>query len=372
MEMDHEASDRAIVRSTVDLARHLGMEVVAEGVESQEALDELRALGCHLAQGFAISPPLGAEALAAWAAAGAPHEPCGELRGVGSRPWHVSYAWTAPATRRSPSGAPPTTPPSRPPRSAFREQLDAGYYAVVSEGEGQARQVTALPADADLVILRRPIAGGLMAARRAAPERAAVAWRAARRRAAPLRARGRLWTLSTAAHSVPFVATAGILVGRRAVAGAGRRARARARAGRSPSCTRTAARRSCGRSGGATTARGARPRSGCSATSSATRRASCTRAPAWCWSAGGSASGSWGRPARCSCAPAGAACTAGACAPTTRRCPPPTAPRTCCWRCARTRPASPPWPTSPSAARPGACAAGCPGDAPALAPPRRG
>ena len=43
---------------------------------------------------------------------------------------------------------------------AFREQLEAGYYAVVSEGEGQARQVTALPADADLVILRRPIAGG--------------------------------------------------------------------------------------------------------------------------------------------------------------------------------------------------------------------
>jgi len=43
---------------------------------------------------------------------------------------------------------------------AFRRELDAGYYAVVSEGEGQARQVTALPAGADLVILRRPIAGG--------------------------------------------------------------------------------------------------------------------------------------------------------------------------------------------------------------------
>jgi hypothetical protein len=44
--------------------------------------------------------------------------------------------------------------------AAFREQLDAGYYAVVTEGEGQARQVDALPFDADLVILRRPIAGG--------------------------------------------------------------------------------------------------------------------------------------------------------------------------------------------------------------------
>jgi EAL domain-containing protein (putative c-di-GMP-specific phosphodiesterase class I) len=70
MDMDSEASDRAIVRSTVDLARHLGMEVVAEGVESEAALVELRALGCHLAQGFAISPPLGAQALEAWAAEG--------------------------------------------------------------------------------------------------------------------------------------------------------------------------------------------------------------------------------------------------------------------------------------------------------------
>lgn len=44
--------------------------------------------------------------------------------------------------------------------AAFREQLEAGYYAVVSQGEGEARQVTELPAGAELVILRRPIAGG--------------------------------------------------------------------------------------------------------------------------------------------------------------------------------------------------------------------
>ena len=43
---------------------------------------------------------------------------------------------------------------------AFREQLDRGYYAVVSEGEGKARQVRELPMDAELVILRLPIAGG--------------------------------------------------------------------------------------------------------------------------------------------------------------------------------------------------------------------
>ena len=44
--------------------------------------------------------------------------------------------------------------------AAFREELDAGYYAVVSEGEGRAEQVGELPVDAELVILRRPIAGG--------------------------------------------------------------------------------------------------------------------------------------------------------------------------------------------------------------------
>jgi hypothetical protein len=44
--------------------------------------------------------------------------------------------------------------------AAFRAQLDDGYYAVVTQGEGRARQVDELPLDADLVILRRPIAGG--------------------------------------------------------------------------------------------------------------------------------------------------------------------------------------------------------------------
>jgi hypothetical protein len=44
--------------------------------------------------------------------------------------------------------------------SAFREQLEAGYYAVVSRGEGHAEQVRELPLEAPTVILRRPIAGG--------------------------------------------------------------------------------------------------------------------------------------------------------------------------------------------------------------------
>jgi hypothetical protein len=43
---------------------------------------------------------------------------------------------------------------------ALRAQLDDGCYAVVTRGEGHAEQVAELPLDAELVILRRPVAGG--------------------------------------------------------------------------------------------------------------------------------------------------------------------------------------------------------------------
>jgi hypothetical protein len=43
---------------------------------------------------------------------------------------------------------------------AFRRELDRGYFAMVSTGEGHAEQVTELPAGADLVIMRLPISGG--------------------------------------------------------------------------------------------------------------------------------------------------------------------------------------------------------------------
>ncbi len=45
-------------------------------------------------------------------------------------------------------------------RAAFAAELEDGYLAVVSLGEGQAEQVRELPLDAPTVILRRPIAGG--------------------------------------------------------------------------------------------------------------------------------------------------------------------------------------------------------------------
>jgi hypothetical protein len=42
----------------------------------------------------------------------------------------------------------------------FRRQLDDGYIGVVNEGPGRATQVRELPREADMVIMRRPIAGG--------------------------------------------------------------------------------------------------------------------------------------------------------------------------------------------------------------------
>jgi diguanylate cyclase (GGDEF)-like protein len=63
MEMGENANDATIVRSTIELGRNLGLGVVAEGVESQEVWDALRAQGCSLAQGYFIGRPESADAL---------------------------------------------------------------------------------------------------------------------------------------------------------------------------------------------------------------------------------------------------------------------------------------------------------------------
>ncbi len=44
--------------------------------------------------------------------------------------------------------------------AAFRAELDRGYFGVVTQGAGDAQMVRELPLDAELVIMRRPIAGG--------------------------------------------------------------------------------------------------------------------------------------------------------------------------------------------------------------------
>ncbi len=56
-----DKDDAAIVRSIISLGHSLDLEVVAEGVETQQQLDFLRQHGCHCAQGFFISKPLSKE-----------------------------------------------------------------------------------------------------------------------------------------------------------------------------------------------------------------------------------------------------------------------------------------------------------------------
>jgi len=52
-----------IVKTIISLAHNLSMQVVAEGVESQEQLDQLRSLGCDAAQGYFFSRPVRSEVL---------------------------------------------------------------------------------------------------------------------------------------------------------------------------------------------------------------------------------------------------------------------------------------------------------------------
>jgi diguanylate cyclase (GGDEF)-like protein len=58
MKMDGHAKENIIVSSTIDLAHHLGLCAVAEGVEDGAQIRRLEALGCDVAQGFAIARPL--------------------------------------------------------------------------------------------------------------------------------------------------------------------------------------------------------------------------------------------------------------------------------------------------------------------------
>ena len=64
LEMATEQSDAAIVRSTIELAHNLGLQVIAEGVEDRQIWEELARLGCDFAQGYYLSRPLPADKLA--------------------------------------------------------------------------------------------------------------------------------------------------------------------------------------------------------------------------------------------------------------------------------------------------------------------
>jgi EAL domain-containing protein (putative c-di-GMP-specific phosphodiesterase class I) len=64
-----ENDDAAIVRAIIDLGRHLGLAVVAEGVEDQASWDLLRSMNCDLVQGWHLARPMPTGELASWLAA---------------------------------------------------------------------------------------------------------------------------------------------------------------------------------------------------------------------------------------------------------------------------------------------------------------
>jgi len=65
-DMLQQPRNLAIVQSTVDLAHHLGMQVVAEGVEDQGTWELLGRVGCDMGQGYYLSRPVAADGILQW------------------------------------------------------------------------------------------------------------------------------------------------------------------------------------------------------------------------------------------------------------------------------------------------------------------
>jgi diguanylate cyclase (GGDEF)-like protein len=88
MAMIEDNSDALIVHSVVDLGHNLGLTIVAEGVETEQALVALKEFGCDVAQGYHLCRPIPAEAFDAW---------CAERRITPVHPAAGAHAPTPPA-----------------------------------------------------------------------------------------------------------------------------------------------------------------------------------------------------------------------------------------------------------------------------------
>jgi len=65
-EMSGNDRNRIMVQKTIELGHELGMQVMAEGVETQEQFDLLRRYGCDGAQGYLFSRPIPAGEMVSW------------------------------------------------------------------------------------------------------------------------------------------------------------------------------------------------------------------------------------------------------------------------------------------------------------------
>src|SRR5450759_3195060 len=73
--MTQDRSNALIVHSVVDLGHNLGLTIVAEVVETAEALTALAGVGCDVAQGYHLARPMPVDAFDTWAAAFATRVP---------------------------------------------------------------------------------------------------------------------------------------------------------------------------------------------------------------------------------------------------------------------------------------------------------
>jgi EAL domain-containing protein (putative c-di-GMP-specific phosphodiesterase class I) len=69
MDLLDDPNDAAIAGTIMTLASSLGLEAIAEGVESKEQIEFLQHLGCHMFQGYLFSPPLPVEEFESYARA---------------------------------------------------------------------------------------------------------------------------------------------------------------------------------------------------------------------------------------------------------------------------------------------------------------
>ncbi|MES2933499.1 MAG: EAL domain-containing protein [Pseudomonadota bacterium] len=68
LNMELDAEDSKIVRSTIDLGHNMGLRVVAEGIESEAVWHLLSGMGCDQGQGYFMSRPMPADKLVGWLA----------------------------------------------------------------------------------------------------------------------------------------------------------------------------------------------------------------------------------------------------------------------------------------------------------------
>ena len=80
-----DEQDEVIVRSIIELGHNLGMQVVAEGVETDEVLGLLRTFSCDLAQGYGICRPVPLDQFMNWLST--THHPSRRVDPTAADPW---------------------------------------------------------------------------------------------------------------------------------------------------------------------------------------------------------------------------------------------------------------------------------------------